>query len=314
MKGIVQGLAMACLITLAGCNADDDNEKLTFAFEKLSTVQGERLWQATGLAYASNSQALYLASRETNPENGETTERIRIINPSDGSGNDFYFDQQDYISKNGHVLNNSLYVVGGTRLSHYPLDLSQQLSVVEHGLALSRFGSADDGQDLYIWGGDINEVDSDLIRKWNVELGAFETVGVLSEPRTWSQGEIVDGQLYIFGGQEQFSDTPVKDVVLVYDLLTGAERSIELPYGLWRSFTAVDGQYIYVAGHLVNGEETESVLGRLDTSTEIYEELEFTAAGAGNIHQLETGGDRLFILYGNEQLFAPLSLMSVELP
>ncbi len=308
-------LLFSLLLSLgtSSCSKDNDSMPKT-SFETVITVSGERLWQATGMEIDNASNSCFIVTRETDPGSGQSTERITKIDLVNKTGITTYSDVQDFISKNVHVLNNELAIIGGTIVTYYNSANLELLQSFNHGLELSRFGSDLHNNTLFIWGGDLNEVNSDKIYQLNQSTNLFEVYGQLSEPRTWAHGEIINNTLYVFGGQEEFENTPIKNTILIYDLNTQTETKIMLPYSFFRTFTAKLGSTIYVAGHVVNGENTTTILGKYDTETNAFTEIDFELPNGGNIHQLAVDNEYLYALAGEEELFADFQVTKMPLP
>ena len=134
----------------------------------------------------------------------------------------------------------------------YDINFEKEPTTVEHGLSLSRFGSALYEGDIYIWGGDLNDQDSDKIKKWNEGSGTFETVATLPARKAGAHGEVIDDKLYIFGGQEHWILEPPNDVIFIYDFNTGVTETANLPQEVFRTFTDVYEGKIFIAGQLLD--------------------------------------------------------------
>ncbi len=294
------GFILILFILLTACNRDDETTKI-LVFEEMAFIQGMTLSQATGFTGSKEYNSLYIVNRDVNswPQYTE-----RVIKYDLGSGEQYISNvvQVDYISKNVHLINGDLIVVGGTRVNVYPENLESPPTSVEHGLALSRFGSAIYEDELYVWGGDLHFETSKHIRKWDFENNKFETIGLLPSPRMWAHGEIINDKLFVFGGQEEFVGTPSSDIIYVYDFLTNETETYFLPEPMIRTFTAVHGDRIYVAGHVLNeDDEIKTMLGVFNTKTNMNSDFLFSENNdevANQIVQMTIVDDRLYILMG----------------
>ena len=309
-------ILIAAILLLSSCGRDEKPNR-TLNFEDIGFIEGRALPQATGFIGSRELDALYIVSRETN-ESFNFTERVIKYDLSSGDQEISNIEQfPDWISKNAHLLNNDLIVVGGTRVNVYPMDLASSPSSALHGLDLSRFGSAVYEEDLYVWGGDLNELTSNQIRRWNFEENTFETIGEFPTPVSWAHGEIVKGRLYTFGGQEQFANTPTTDKIYSYNLQTDEIETYFLPELMSRTFTARFKNKIYVAGHVADEfGEIRSMLGIFNTDTKKFTSFEYASTyepEVSHISQMAVVGNRLYILTGTLNANIGLSLQVANL-
>jgi hypothetical protein len=268
----------------------------------------------TGFVISEDEKRIFIVNRETNPQNGVSSERVLEYKVTTGTKNAHFFDNLDFISKSAHLINNELVVVGGSYINVYNLSFDLAPDTASHALALTRFGSATYNGALFIWGGDLNMIESDLIREWSFQENVFTTIAQMPTPKTWADGEVVDNKLYIFGGQPEFQDTPPSDIVYILDLDNLTFRTITIQFAFSRTFTAAFGSRILIAGHLGNDENIISKIGVFDTVDDSFTELTFSALGKkGNIHQMYIAGNNLYILFGDEGDVDPLTLMKSSL-
>jgi hypothetical protein len=317
MKSIFKEITLVSLLifTCLACKERED-VKIDLSFEELTIVEGVRLSQATGFVISENESHIYVVTRESNPQNAVSSERVLVVDLINSTQAAYYFDQSDFISKNAHLIDNKLIVIGGSYINTYNLTFDSDPVSVEHGLALSRFGSTTFDGELYVWGGDLNMTESHLIKQWSFQNNVFMDVAQMPTPKTWADGEIVNDKLYIFGGQEQFDGTPPNDIIYVYDRMGSSFMTSHLPYALSRTFTAKHGQLIYVAGHIGTDNDLSSVIGVYNTQTDSFTELNFRVNEVlqGNIHQIAIAGNSIYILYGDEIDLEPLSIMKAIIP
>lgn len=299
---------LSALILFTACGNDDESGPRSLKFEEVAFIEGRALPQATGLAGSEQLDALYIASREAN-ESLLFAERVIRYDLSTGEQVVSSWVQPDFISKNVHVLNGDLIVVGGTRVNTYSVDLNVDPDTATHGLRLSRFGSAIYDDELIVWGGDLDQQTSSHIRRWNFDDKRFTTIGEFPTATTWAHGEIVDNKLYSFGGQEQFANTPSTDLIYVYDFQSDVVNTFFLPESMTRTFTARYQDKIYVAGHVIdeNG-VTNTVLGIFNTNNNEFRTLQYTATYKDEIDpdlldiiqilQMTVVGNKLYVLLG----------------
>ncbi|MEM9324743.1 MAG: kelch repeat-containing protein [Bacteroidota bacterium] len=314
------------LVLLGSCRDDDDTEPQVNAdltFESILTFEGTALNQATGFLASPEQNALYIAHRETNPNTGSSSERVIRYDLATGGANSSFFDVEDFITKRLHIIGDSLYVIGGSFINIYPLDLATRPLNVVHGLQITRFGSAVYQGDIYVWGGDIDEVNSDKIYVWDTATGLFEPIGQLPTSKTWAMGEIISGKLYIFGGRREFSDDIAENVVFIHDLNTNQTISSELPNPVARTFTSVHRSTIFLAGQTLDtnpsSEDLDIYFGVYNPVVQRFNRLETSLDDEGwnSINGMTIMNSKIYVLYGNANSFfdnAPMTIMVADIP
>ena len=312
---------------LASCNNDDDGaDPLPVAdivFKELFAFDGTALNQATGFIASPEENALFIAHRETNPSTGQSSERVIRYHLGRNEAVARYFDREDFITKRLHIIEDQLYVIGGTFLNIYPLDLSTRPENFRHGLQITRFGSAVYENEIYVWGGDIDEVNSDKIYKWNSETTQFEEVGQLPTSKAWALGEIVGGRLFVFGGRREFRDERGENVVFVHDLNSNQTINSELPNPVARTFTTLHRSTIFVGGQTIDSdpssEDLDIYFGVYNPALLTFTQLETSLSDEGwnSITAMTTMNSKIYVLYGNANSFfdnAPMSIMEADIP
>jgi hypothetical protein len=305
------------LLVLFSCsNEDEIRVPTSLEFNELAEFTGESFQQATGLIASDNAEYIYLVNRDN--QNGIRGERVRRYQINTGETKEIFVEFNDFITKNVHIVENELIVIGGSNINYYPLDLSSSPVIEQHGLSLSRFGSIIYENEIYIWGGDLNQDLSDRIQKWIPENQSFEIMAALPTPKSWAHGEVVDGWIYIFGGQEQFANTPPNDILYIYDIEDTTAATLNLPSPTLRTFTAQNNGLIYVAGHVpteIDG-DFDMMFGVFNTQTLTFENVRINLdeTGPRGIYQMTASSDQLFILYAATEDLNTLKLMVADLP
>ncbi len=317
MKYLLQILILSLIAT--SCSQDDEPKIPTYLdFEEVAEFNYENLQHATGFFGSNAEDAIYIAFRDTNPQTQANSEHVLKYELRSGKFIESYFDQTDFVTKRIHVLENELWVIGGEYINKYDLDLTSEPTSIRHGLSVSRFGSALHKKDLYLWGGDLKGLFSDHIMKWNETDQYFETIAGLPTPKSWAHGEISGDRLYIFGGQEQFSDTPPNDLIYIYDISQNEIATLNLPQPVFRTFTTLHDQFIYVAGHIENPDDDQDFdifFGVYDIQSSQFSEIETSLSDEEykTLHQITVVGNQLFALYGDAYL-PEISIMVADLP
>lgn len=318
-------LAALSLIWLQGCKGDDDGDEggdtAFLAFEEIAVIGGFNLRQATGFLGSAEHDALFIAHRENNPRTGFSSEKVIRYDLATGDAVFRYFDREDYITKRLHIKNNELVVIGGSFLNTYSIDLEENLTNVIHGLSLTRFGSALYNDDIYVWGGDINQENSDKVYRWNEADQAFDIVATLPGPKTWAEGEIIDGRLYIFGGRTEFESIEAQDEIYIVDLETGVTATQRLPGPVSRTFTVENAGVIYVSGHISDSNPSTQDLniffGIYNPSVGLFNEFTTNLSDEGflSVNAMTRIENKVYVLYGHAlDDNALMSIMEAEIP
>ena len=326
LKHILIGSFLGVLALMSGCNNNDDDgggepRPVLYQFREVAVVEGFNLRQATGFIGSAEHNAIFVAHREINPNTGFSSERVIRIDLATGAATSRYFDREDYVSKRMHIRDDELIVIGGSFFNTYSIDLQDNLTNVRHGLSITRFGSALYNDQVYIWGGDINELNSDKIYRWNEDAQTFDQIGTLPGPTTWAQGEIVDGRIYIFGGREEFESQAAHDLIYIHDLESGITSTQRLPGPVPRTFTVNGDGVIYVAGQTwdtnPNTEDLDIFFGIYSPGLGLFDEIPTNLSDEGwlSVNAITRIEDKLYFLYGNAVSDnALMSIMEADIP
>jgi hypothetical protein len=290
-------------------------------FEEIDELVEPSVMEGIGMIGSSDQQHLFIAVRTTVPRTNVTSEKVIKLNTITGERKEQYNYQQDYITKQPQIIDDKLVVVGGMHITTYDQDLEDPPTVVRHGRRLSRFGSAVYENDIIVWGGDLDETHSDKILIWDEDKGEFDRIARMPGPKSWAEGAVVGGQLYIFGGQRQFLNTLPEDQVYQYDFFSGETKTFFLPDSTKRTYSASNGHLIYVAGQSIDNDlftlDLDILFGAFDSRTEQFYPIRTNLSSdqLWTIHQMCIVGDHLYVLYGNEfQSTYHVKVMRAQLP
>lgn len=281
-------------------------------FESLTTISGKGLEQAAGFTGSMATQALYICYRKLD---GTTAEKVLRLDLNTLATTSREFDHPDFVTKELHIINDELKVVGAQFVNTYPLDLNSEPVSVPHQLKLTRYGSTVVDEKVFLFGGDmsgLNDTDenpstANRIYEHDQVSGELKQIGTLPESRFWAHGEMVDGKLYVFGGRTGFVTTEGQDDIFVWDSTTGSTETKKLPGKLTRTFAARYGHLILVAGQRENQGTTAddwsitTTFGYFNTQDETYHELPSNLAGSGKqtVYGFTLVADTLYVLYGS---------------
>lgn len=286
-------------------------------FQFLTDIESSAigLEQAAGFTGSMASNSLYLAYRAS-ASSGIQPERVVRYDMDDGSFTTRDFFNSDFVTKELHIINDELKVVGARYVNTYPLDLASDPVSVPHNLTLTRYGSSVVDDNVFLFGGDLmfptdsaspsTGPNADKIYRHDQATGQLQEVGALPEPRYWAHGEIVDGKFYIFGGKQAFITNVAEDDIFVHDMTTGENQTLQLPTPMHRTFAARYGQLIYVAGYreIPNADPAlttiETTFGVFDTYAGTFTVIPNTLglSGKRTVFGLTIVGDKLYALIG----------------
>jgi len=192
-----------------------------FSFESNQIASG-----APGVIGSYSENSLYLVTREDGLENSDNIrpERIFKFNLDTGNQAENLFFQNDFVSKQLHIINNELIVIGGQFVNRYPLDFSTEPTSINHGLVITRHGMSVLDDNAYIIGGDLDldssDVEAEKIYSFNLNSNSLSFEADMPEDRFGARATIVNNKMYVFGGTElQFGPDALNSIYIV-DLTT----------------------------------------------------------------------------------------------
>lgn len=260
-------------------------------------------------SYADNS--FFIATRENALNTGSgAPERILKFDISSNTVTENLFYQSDFVSKQLHVIDNKLIVIGGQYVNTYDLNISGDPTTANHGKTLSRFGISVLDNDAYIIGGDLNDVEGDKVFKWNLDSQTLTEFATLPEPKSGARGTIVNDNMYVFGGSETFfGGTPTNTIYKVGLNNSSSIETFQMNQAIDFTFVQKFQNLIYVAGRIEVRDGSgatigrESTIGVFNTLDNTYQELTSNltnASGFDTIHQMCIFNGKMYIIYGNE--------------
>ncbi len=271
---------------------------------------------APGMVGSYSDNSMFLATRERAFTDGTINpERIIKFNLNDNTSTERLYFSSDFVSKQLHIINNQLKVIGGQRINTYDLALAneptssqdyQSLLGISSLGGLSRFGSAVQNDNIYIIGGDLSNTYSNTIFEFDVASESLTEIATIPEPRFGARTEIVNNKLYIFGGNTEFFTPPAKNTIYVFDIESGDIATETLPTALDITYTGKYENLIYVTGQVIEYDENsgqignEPFVGVYDTHTGVFTELEtnLSSPELETIHSMAVFNSKLFVIYG----------------
>ena len=266
-----------------------------------------------GMTNSTSENSLFISCRENEPSSGTTEEEVfkldldtnQLIRKSTSPGG--------FITKQLKIINDQLVSIGGTELKIYDLNLQNEPSSTEYqnNFTLSKYGVASDDTNTYIIGGyrvDTPTRENKKIHKLNINSGeVFEEIIDTPETMVGASGTVSNNKLYVFGGAIFENLTEGTNKIYIYSL-DNSQNYEELSMSVTADVTFVQkyGDIILIAGYkgLYVGEKT-SFVGKFDTTTNIFEEIETNLDSEGGtkaIHQMIVKDDKIFILHGRSAI------------
>ncbi|MFS4493729.1 Kelch repeat-containing protein [Maribacter sp. 2308TA10-17] len=265
------------------------------------------------------NNSIYISTREDAlMNNGFKPERILKYNLTTSILDEKLFFESGFISKSLIINNNKLMIAGSHKINSYDLDIvadptSTQTYQEILGLEtfyVSRNGAAVYNNSIYIIGGVLHDESlSDRIYKFDLATETMTEFAIMPERRSAARAEIVDDKLYIFGGNKRVFTPPAQNDIYIYDLNTGELIIETMPTGVNVTFASRSGNLIYVAGIIrtrdINNDTTDEdpYLAVYDTTKGTYTELESNLMSPSfeTIHSMTTLGNKIYIIYGQEE-------------
>ncbi len=268
---------------------------------------------APGMIGSNSDNSLFIVTREDGLNNGTTSpERIIKYNFNSGTLEENLYFNSDFVSKQLHIINNQLVVIGGQFVNTYNLDFSGATITTTHGLAITRFGMAVTENDAYIIGGDLDInntgiIEAEKIYKWDILNESLSFVTDLPEDRFGARGTIVNDKLYVFGGATEFPPNSSNNTIYIYDLINGAITTESMNTNA--EFTYVDKfqNLIFIAGNkrLIQNDlfiGYETTLAVYDTENNTYTDISHNLDLSDintTIWGLSIFNNKLYVISGN---------------
>jgi len=290
------------------------NEVFTF------TSDGEH-FLGLGMTISNSENAIYIAHRKMVTDTKD--ERILKYNIDADNLSEYNFDHSDLVSKELEVIDNSVYIVGGSVINRYRTAVDYEPKSVPHERNLYRYGATANNDNLYIIGGGNTIVENEnggdsleanQILKYNTTVEKFETEAIMPNRKFFADASIVDDKMYVFGGSASMDHLGTDDIY-IYDMATGSiNTSYQMPTNVIHTFTSATENVIFVGGSRwldINGDDAsfddvdhfESFLGIFDTTTNQFTELDlpFDDINRNTIQQVGVDGDYLYVVYGDTE-------------
>jgi len=261
-------------------------------------------------SYSDNSFFIVTRENQLNTGNG-SPERILKFDLETNTVEENLFFQQDFVSKQLHIIDNKLVAIGGQFINTYGLDLVAKPTAISHGKKLSRFGMAVLDNDAYIIGGDLTEIESNKIFKWNLESETLTEFATLPETKSGARATIVNNNLYVFGGGDKFLGLVPSNKIHKIDISNGTQiDTFQMNKAMNYTFIQKYQHLIYVAGQIwtpndIGGFENniQTSVGVFNTIDNTYQELTTNltnTTGGETIHQMCIFNGKMYIVYGDK--------------
>ena len=156
---------------------------------------------------------------------------------------------------------------------------------------------------VYFIGGDLDNLRSDEVFRWNVESNTLSDFANLPQPRVGARGTIVNNDLYIFGGTDRLlTENEPYNSILKLSLDGSSEiETFEMNKGVTFTFVQKYQNLIYVAGRIDHETGSEATVGVFNTLDNTYRELQTNLtneSGFDTIHQMCVTNGKMYIVYG----------------
>ncbi|MEZ4778773.1 MAG: hypothetical protein R2786_05250 [Flavobacteriaceae bacterium] len=284
-----------------------------FTFES-SGINGH----APGMIGSNSENSIYIVTREYQGYNGYIfPERIIKYNLGNSEVLENNFDNQDFVSKQLHIINNRLIVIGGQYINDYPLDFSSVPNSMFHGLEITRFGMSILDDKAYIIGGSLEFdpvtqtfINGEKVYSWNLNTQSLEYVTDLPEERYGARATIINNKLYVFGGMKTFFplQPDPSNTIFIYDITSGTIDTEFMSQSFEQTFVNSNQNLTYIAGHKrvedINGELIgwDFSFATYNTETGVYQEIPHNLANPNNIYNVWSMciyNNKMYVIYGD---------------
>ena len=293
-------------------------------FQTVSSFDANVNRGAVGFTSSYTNNSLYIAYRESVTPPGMSLEVIKKLDLSTNNFQTTSFAQNDFITKRLHIVNNELVCVGGQYANNYSLtNLSAPLSsnnfstsTQNNPTILTRAGTYQLNNEIYVVGGDLTENYSDVIWKLTNNYAQLNQHSTLPSPKTWAEAEIVDDKVYIFGGKQQQSSSSSETLSYIYDTTNQTYSSFNLPIALTMTYATKHQHLVYVAGFIDVDTNNDNIPDMVENYIGAYNTLDDTfnfiptnlnnPNGFYSIFGMTAYNNKLYIIYADSTSSAAL--------
>lgn len=292
---------------------------------------------APGMIGSYTDNSLFIVTREDEfAQNNDQfgPERIFKYNLDNNESSEKLFFNQDFVSKELHIVDNELVVVGSQFINSYDTSLANDPNSTNNGIehfcpnfgdyrnGVTRHGMAVLDNDVYIIGGSLandnspatnlvlcGETFADIIYRWNIQNQSLEEFARLPDTSFWGRGTIVNNNLYVFGGRQFFfGEADIYDTIHILNLNTADIETLNLPSPMEQTWVDKLDNLIYVAGNTPLRDDegmfimNEFTLGVFDTLTNTFNTIDTNLTQDSpfdTIHQICVFNNQLYLLYGS---------------
>lgn len=205
---------------------------------------------ATGFVGSNSDNSLFIVSRDDSQNTGSGgPEQILKYSLNTNTWEENVFIQQQFITKRLNIINNEIVVFGGQFANTYPLSPDgAPTTIFQHDLGITRFGFSVQGDFAFMTGGETNSNgENSKIRRYNYLTNEIQEIATLPTPRFFGGTEIVNNELFVFGGASTFPPEGNPEAAsFIVDLATGSVSNFTMPDAPYVSYVSRDEHLIYV--------------------------------------------------------------------
>lgn len=290
---------------------------LNFTF--VSSIEDETNFiseTAGGMIGSYSDNSLFLVSRNDNAAQGMSEQILKYSLDTNNWTTNLY-TQLQFVTKRLNIINNELVVFGGQIVSTYPLTPNgAPTSEFTHDLGLTRFGFSVQGDLGYFVGNNSETPDGApaQIRLYNYLTNEIDNVTTLPKPRLYGGTEIVNNELFVFGGRNLFPAGTYDDLdaeCFKVDLQTGNISSFNMPQLATMSYAARFENLIYVGYETRSDDDNDNEINdddrtvhfavyntQNDSFTEIAHNLDDSDLYS-SIHAITIFNGKLYVAYAS---------------
>lgn len=229
-----------------------------------------------GFKYTFQDNGLYLSNKLNNSTQAQVAFFYSLNNNQLEST---FFDQPDYADKEIEFIDDKVYSISGQTIQVFNPQLIGDfttLDIPEENWSVD-FGTTAIGEDLYFLTGDYEDTAKDTsVNKYVPSNSSFETLAQTGHRRRDADGEILDDNIYIFGGVRDSAFEPLygHGSIFRYSFVTGSAETLPASPNLTFTHTGIYNDFIYITGKRPISEtppiELINFLGAYDAVDDTY--------------------------------------------
>ncbi|AXG68246.1 Kelch motif protein [Kordia sp. SMS9] len=255
----------------------------------------------TGMESAQSQNSIYIVTQED-----LLLQKLIQVNMTTMAQNEVTFLEDRFADKRIHIVGNRLSIASALTVDDYSVNGLQYLgNGVENTLleGWENFGSATQGDDIYIVGGRLHG-DRSLIYRYNLQTQTYSEFANLPEDRFGADAVVVGDNLYVFGGKTiiPYFTAPEQTTIYIVPLSNpSAVQTLQMTQSAAITYVRAYQNLIYIASVAETSTGLRNTISVFNTLDNTYQDLSHdldTTNPQNAIQGMCLLGNKIYVLYG----------------